>query len=432
LQFVAKNTIAALGALALTATMARADDIPLPTAQASAVHADFLTQAPTPATPGVTCVVDTGVNSNPDTDRAVIARQTVFSGASSDSDIDVHHGTYLVMNIAAPANGWGMVGIAPQTRILSIRAIDNGAHSFLSNAYAAGISRCLEAKLNKAVNVETVLLALGRADTDTTGSGLAVQNEIATARANGIAVVAAGGDDGGAVQWPARYDFAFAVGASDGKGGFCSSSSRGPELDISALGCGDDTALWDTGEPATIDGSSTSAGLIAGALTALRAYKPDLSPEQAQQLLLSTADTSGARSVINVAAAFRAAGLGTMVDAYEPPASATPPNPAVIGVGTICPDGGVLSCQRPKLTAAVLKHGKITLTVAALPSGSFLQAKVTRRWHTAAGASITLKAKRWRKILLRFGSIDGERSPTVVVRHSDFGKRRHHQSPDVR
>jgi hypothetical protein len=425
LHSVAKNTIAALLALAVTATMARADDIPLPTAQASAVHADFLANTPTPSSPGVTCVVDTGVNSNPDTDQAVIERQTVFSGDSSDSDIDVHHGTYLVMNIAAPANGWGMVGIAPQTRILSIRAIDNGAHSFLSNAYAAGIDRCLEAKLNQAVNVETVLMALGRADTDTTSAGQAVQNEIAIARAHGIAVVAAAGDDGGAVQWPARYDLAFAVGASDGSGGFCSSSSWGPELDIFALGCGDDTALWDTGEPATIDGSSTTAALVAGVLTALRAYKPDLSPEQAQQLLLSTADTSGRGNVMNVAAAFRAAGLGTMVDAYQPPALATPPRPAVIGVGTICPDGGVLSCQRPKLTAAVRKHSKIRLTVGALPSGSFLQAKVTRRWHTAAGASITLNAERWRKILLRFGSIDGERSRSLVVRHSDLGKQRH-------
>jgi len=425
LHFVAKNAIAALLALTVTATMARADDIPLPTAQASVLRAEFLAHAPTPANPGVTCVVDTGVNRNPDTDQAVIERQTVFSGDSSDSDSDVHHGTYLVMNIAAPANGWGTVGIAPQTRILSIRAIDNGAHSFLSNAYAAGISRCLEAKLTGAVNVETVLLALGRADTDTTSAGQAVQNEIATARAHGIAVVAAGGDDGGAVQWPARYDLAFAVGASDGRGGLCSSSSWGPELDISALGCADDTALWDTGDPATIDGSSTSAGLVAGVLTALRAYMPDLSSDGAQQLLLSTADTSGPSKVINVAAAFRAAGLGTMVDAYQPPTSGTPPRPAVIGVGTICPDGGVLSCQRPKLTAAVHKHGKVTLSVAALPSGSFLQAKVSRRWHTAASTSIRLKVGRWRKILLRFASIDGERSRTLVVRHSDLGKRRH-------
>jgi len=427
-QVAAKTTIAALSALASAATVARADDIPVPTAQASALHAEFLVHSPTPATPGVTCIVDTGINDNPDTNAAVIGRQTVFSGDTSDSDADVQHGTYLAMNIAAPANGWGMVGIAPQTRVLSIRGIDSGAHSFLSNAYAAGIDRCLQAKLNKRMNVETVLLALGRADTDTTSEGQSVQDEISTARAQGIAVVAAAGDDGGAVQWPARYETAFAVGASDGRGGFCSSGSRGPELDVSALGCGDDTALWDTGEPATIDGSSTSAGLVAGALTALRAYQPDLSPDQAQELLLATAEGNGGSKVINVAAAFRAAGLAAMVDAYQPTAPAAPPKPAVITVGTICPDGGVLSCQRPKLAAANRKRGKIRLTVAAVPAGSFLQAKVTRRWHTAHGRSITVKASRWTKLRLRFASIDGERSHTLVVRHRDIGKRHHRRA----
>ena len=151
----------AILALLLGATPALADDVPLPTAQATAMHAEFLTQAPTPATPGVTCVVDTGVNSNPDNDASVIGRQTVYPGDGSDGDPDAHHGTYLAMNIAAPANGWGMVGIAPQTRILSIRAIDNGAHNFLSSAYEQGLDRCWQAKANAGVNVETAVLALG-------------------------------------------------------------------------------------------------------------------------------------------------------------------------------------------------------------------------------------------------------------------------------
>ncbi|MFL5750831.1 MAG: S8 family serine peptidase, partial [Chloroflexota bacterium] len=161
----------ALALFAATALPAAADDVPLPTAQAHAMHVEFLAQAPTPATPGVTCVVDTGVNSNPDNDASVIDRQTVYPGEGSDGDSDAHHGTYLAMNIAAPANGWGMVGIAPQTRILSIRAIDNGAHNFLSSAYEQGLNRCVQAKINGGVNVTTALLALGHAETDTTADG---------------------------------------------------------------------------------------------------------------------------------------------------------------------------------------------------------------------------------------------------------------------
>jgi hypothetical protein len=78
------------------------------------MHAEFLTQAPTPPTPGVTCVIDTGVNGNPDNDAAVIGRQTVYPGDGTDGDSDAHHGTYLAMNIAAPTNNWGMIGIAPK------------------------------------------------------------------------------------------------------------------------------------------------------------------------------------------------------------------------------------------------------------------------------------------------------------------------------
>jgi hypothetical protein len=428
----AKTTLAAaavLLALFAMAAPAAGDDVSLPTAQASAMHSEFLAQAPTPATPGVTCVVDTGVNSNPDTDASVIDRQTVYPGDGTDGDPDAHHGTYLAMNIAAPANGWGMVGIAPQTRILSIRAIDNGAHSFVSSAYDQGLNRCVQAKINDGVNVTTALLALGHADTDSSADGQAVQTRIDQARAHGISVVAAAGNDRGGVQWPARYGPAFAVGASDANGGFCDTASRGTTLDLSALGCGDDSALWDTGEPGTIDGSSTSAGLVAGVLTALRAYKPELTADQAEQLLVSTGNSVGDGKVINVAAAFRAAGLGAMVDAYHPLPPQTPPMPAVITVGTICPDGGVLSCQKPKLAAGKRTHGKVTLTVTSLPSGAFLQARVKRRWETSTAPSITLRARHWKKIQLRFASIDGEHSHTLTVKPRTLRKldHKHHR-----
>jgi major intracellular serine protease len=418
-----ETSVAALLALGAAAAPAAAADVPLPTAQATAMYAEFLAQAPPPATPGVTCIVDTGVKSNPDTDAAVIDRQTVYPGDGSDGDTDAHHGTYLAMNIAAPANGWGMVGIAPQTRVLSVRAIDNGAHTFQSWAYRLGLEHCWQAKANQGINVTTALLALGHADTDSSSDGQQVEREITFLRANGISVVAAVGNDGGAVQWPARYGPVFTVGASDGGGAFCPSASRGAALDLSALGCGDDSALWDSGDPAAIEGSSTSAGLVAGVITALRAYKPELTPDQAEQLLVSTSDNASAGKVVNVAEAFRAAGLEVLVNMYQRPLPVRPPKPAVITVGTICPDGGVLSCQRPKLVSGNRRSGKVTLTVAFLPTDAVLQGRVNRRWHTSKTRSITIRAKKWKRILLRFVSFGGERSRTLIVGPREL---RHH------
>jgi Subtilase family len=395
--------------------------VPLPTAQAVAMHAEFLTQAPTPDNPGVTCIVDTGVNSNYDTDPAVIGRQTIYPGDGTDGDPVAHHGTYLAMNIAAPANGWGMVGIAPQTRILSIRAIDNGAHTFQSVAYTKGLDACLNAKVNGGAQIETALLALGHTATDTTADGQAVQSKIDQLRARGISVVAAAGNDGAGVQWPARYPSAFAIGASNSDGNFCDSSSRGPGLDLSALGCGDDSALWDTGAAATIDGTSTSAGLVAGVISALRAYKPELTPDGAEQLLVGAA---AGGNIIDVAAAFRAAGLGAMVDAYKPPPAVTPPRPPIINVGTVCPDGRVL-CQAPRLAMTKRNRGKITITVTSVPPGAFLQARVSRRWHNSTTSSVTLRVRHWSRIVLRFGGLDGDHSPSLSVRPRDL--RRHRQ-----
>jgi hypothetical protein len=170
--------------------------------------------------------------------------------------------------------------------------------------------------------------------------------------------------------------------------------------------------------------------LVAAVLTALRGYKPELTPDEAEQLLTSTADARAAGKVINVAAAFRAAGLAAMVDAYQPPAPASPPSPAVINVGAVCPDGRVL-CQKPTLAAARRKRDKITLTVESVPPGAFLQARVRRHWHNSTTNTVTLRVTHLRKIILSFGSIDGDRSPSLTVTPRDLrrykDKRRHHQ-----
>jgi hypothetical protein len=113
-----------------------------------------------------------------------------------------------------------------------------------------------------------------------------------------------------------------------------------------------------------------------------------------------------------------------MVDAYQPPAPATPPSPAIINVDTVCPDGRVL-CQKPQLAKAKRKHGKITLTVVAVPPGAFLQARMSNRWHNSTTASVTLRAKHWKRIILRFGGLDGDRSPSLTIKPRDLRTKKH-------
>src|SRR5258708_5000261 len=53
------------------------------------------------------------------------------------------HGTLMAMMMAAPINGWGMVGIAPTSvRVYNMKALRKGETTFPFNYYAAAINDC--------------------------------------------------------------------------------------------------------------------------------------------------------------------------------------------------------------------------------------------------------------------------------------------------
>ena len=127
-----------------------------------------------------------------------------------------------------------------------------------------------------------------------------LENKIINARNNfGINVVASSGNDGNtsAVNYPARFPASFAVGGTDRGGAFCSFSNRGVGLDISALGCDTYATAFD-GRIGAFEGTSFAAPTVAAVLVALRSYRPDLTADQAEQLLLSTARQTSAGPVL--------------------------------------------------------------------------------------------------------------------------------------
>ena len=106
---------AALFASCAVASAARASEITV-TAQAVVAHGEFLTQAPAPPEQGVLCLVDSGVDVNPDTQPILLSRQSVLGGTPDDVT-SYHHGTFVAMVAGAAANGWGMVGAWPGLRV---------------------------------------------------------------------------------------------------------------------------------------------------------------------------------------------------------------------------------------------------------------------------------------------------------------------------
>jgi hypothetical protein len=296
------------------------------TAQAVADDGGFLPYAPPPAQLGGLCLVDTGVTPNPDTESVVVERTAIDGGSGNDVSPTLH-GTLLAMMAAAPANGWGMVGTAPRSvQIVSVRILEPGQTTFPFNFYAAGMTVCLQ--LRKKYNIRVINLSLGNMEVPSSQDYEAVANAILGANDYGVAVVAAAGnDDGGPLDYPAAYPAALSVAASDTKGGaFCSFSNRGEGLRLAAPGCDLDGADPTSGAPNYNywQGTSESSDIAAAALAALESYRPDLSPQAAEGYL-----TGADSGVLDIAQAFRNAGLGQIVAAGEAAEPATPnSNPA--------------------------------------------------------------------------------------------------------
>ncbi len=304
--------LAALLALLLPAATAGAETAI--TAQAVADNGAFLPYAPAPAQLAGLCLVDTGVNLNPDTEGVVVER-TALDGGSGEDVSPTLHGTVLAMMAGAPANGWGMVGSAPGAiHIVSVRIVEPGQTTFLFSAYAAGITECLQ--LRHKDNIRVINLSLGTAQSPSGEGYEEVGNAVKEASDYGVALVAAAGnDDGGAVEYPAAYPGVLSVGATDTQGGgFCSFSNRGEGLRLLAPGCDLDGAEPRTGAP-NYDywqGTSEASAIAAAALDALDSYQPGLSPEAAEN------DLTGAdNGLLDIAQTFRNAGLGAVVAAGE-------------------------------------------------------------------------------------------------------------------
>lgn len=196
------------------------------TSQARAAHAEFLPYAPAPASPAAVCLVDTGVDLNPDTQGAVIARTAIDGGFGQDTSAG-KHGTLMTMVMAAPRNGWGMVGAWPGVRVVSVRALDGGY-------YVQGINTCRDLAVRH--NIKVILLAAGTPG-GAPDSDPALADAVEATRARGISVVSAAGNQPGPLDHPANYPSVLSVGAADSGGRLCAFSASGMGLDLLAPGC---------------------------------------------------------------------------------------------------------------------------------------------------------------------------------------------------
>lgn len=418
-------------AMLVGAAHAAADELPV-TVQARAANAAWLPYTPPPSAGARTlCLVDTGLTPNADIASAVIGRAALDGGTADDVD-PRRHGTSMAMIAGAAANGVGMVGAWPAIRLRSVRAAspspDGGAAQFAFADYARAIRVC-----QSNPDVAAIVLALSGAEPASSDEQDTFVNYVAKAHAKNVNVVAAAGNDGTAVTTPASLPGVFAIGATDAAGALCSFSARGPGLDLLAPGCGLDTA-----DPATLarlvgaGGTSQASVFAATALVALRSYDPGMSWDQAEDLLRSTARGG----MLDVAAAFRAAGLEPVVDAGTAAISAEPIATPDRGLD---PSVGAAPRVRPfpaPRVRATCRGGRVSVQIARGPRDALALVRVMERRGGRLREVARRRSMRRRldirlarcpsRVAVRFEDRYGEqalRSQTTVVAVRRIGRR---------
>lgn len=394
------------------------------TAQAAMANAEFLADVPPQPSASAICLVDTGVDGTPDT-AAVQTRISLWDDTVDDMS-PTKHGTHLATMMAAPANGWGMVGIWPGARVVSIRASVLGADAFTVASYFQGMRRCRGVAAH--YGIKTILLALGSDEPLTDAERSMLEDEVVTAtRADLVVIAAAGNTAGGPVTAPANLDGVFSVGGAASDGTRCAISAVGAHLH--APGCGLDAIRADGAPTAGVQGLSEAAAVVATTIAALRAYRPDLSAEAATQLLLDHSVAAPAGAVLDVEAAFRAAGLDALIGPpaaapREPSRSSSVPLPDLTAPAMRLPRPRVLVRRSPKGIKVKVKNRTSDLAVevavfarAGASSRSRARRTVARAIRRADRFQVAFKRRSGLKVSIRFVDRTSVRlsSPAVLI-----------------
>ena len=220
------------------------------------------------------------------------------------------HGTHVSGTAAAPLNGVGVVGVAPEAQLVAIKMFDDAGNS--SEAYALCALDWvvqLNTDADPANDIDVVNMSWGerRAWGDCASDPL--HGAICAAKAAGAVLVGGSGNesrDGGqfvpAAFWEVISVSAFSDfnGQPGGTGGcqlvpsllwiecddtFAFFSNYGPAVDVMAPGV-NVNSTWAGGGYMTIDGTSMAAPHVSGVVALMRAANPAVTPTDVRTALM--------------------------------------------------------------------------------------------------------------------------------------------------
>lgn len=222
-------------------------------------------------------VVDTGIDTaHPD--LKVYGGINTIAPKKSYKD-DNGHGSHVAGTIAALSNKVGVIGVAFDARLYSVKVLAANGSGFLSDVIE-GIDWCIKN------DIQIINMSLGTSQDED------LFHEAVTRAYNaGIFTVAAAGNSGpgeNTVNYPAKYPEVVAVGASDKEDNIAYFSSRGPEVDLVAPGVNIHSTYRNKSYK-TLSGTSMAAPHVSGTAALVLAKKGAMNPDELLNQLKETA-----------------------------------------------------------------------------------------------------------------------------------------------
>lgn len=215
-------------------------------------------------------VIDTGIDYNHPELKAVVKGGWNATSKEKPEDFmdDNSHGSHVSGTIAAADNGEGVVGVAPKVDLYGVKVLDAGGSGTFDDVIAG-----MQWAVQNRMHIANMSLGASRGNDSLKAAMVAMHKA-------GVAVIAAAGNSGGAVGFPAAYPEAIAVAASDSADKTAYFSSRGPEVALIAPG---------------VDVKSTTPGAAYDSYSGTSMATPHVAGLAA--LLISAKGTSGVEAV---------------------------------------------------------------------------------------------------------------------------------------
>lgn len=175
-------------------------------------------------------ILDTGIDYNHEDLKGNYRGGYNFVGNNNNPMDDNGHGSHVAGIVGAEDNDIGVVGVAPQAYLYSVKVL-----AFDSTGSTSDIVSGLEWSVDNSMQV--INMSLGSED-DSISVGRAIYNTYNA----GVLIIAAAGNSGNVagsgdnVDYPAKYDSVVSVGATDIKDNRARFSSTGSSLELSAPG----------------------------------------------------------------------------------------------------------------------------------------------------------------------------------------------------